>query len=293
LARFQKTKRPLSELASQVVVQLNDTHPALGIVELMRVLLDESGVPWKTAWETTTNVFNYTNHTVLPEALEKWPVSLFETVIPRHMELIWEINHRFLQLVRATFPAEEALVAAMSIIEEPQVVAAVSGAPAAVGEKLVRMAHLAVIGSRTVNGVADMHTHILKATLFQDFHRLWPTKITNLTNGVTPRRWLFQANPLLTELIDQLLGRTPSGAVPKDLSHMHDLGLVASDPNALELWRSCRQENKKRLIHLIESVCGISLDPHMLFDVQVCCCSVVAVLLQCCCSVVAVINSFD
>lgn len=275
LARFKKSSRPLVNLAEHVVVQLNDTHPALGIVELLRLLIDEEGLSWSEAWGLVTAVFNYTNHTVLPEALEKWPVTLIDKVLPRHMELIWEINHRFLKLVRAALPLEDALVAAMSIIEEHNE----KGEKHA--DKLVRMAHLAVIGSRRVNGVAAMHTEILKRTVLEDFARLWPSKIMNITNGVTPRRWLFQANPMLTDLINKLItgaSSSPSdGSAPcsvaKDFSQIRKLRDLVQDskiPGAmLEAWRSVRRANKLRLAQLIEELTGTVLDPNMLFDVQV------------------------
>jgi glycogen/starch/alpha-glucan phosphorylase-like protein len=270
LARYKKSRRPLIDLAQHVVVQLNDTHPALGIVELLRQLIDEEGLSWHKAWGIVTAVFNYTNHTVLPEALEKWPVTLLDKVLPRHMELIWEINHRFLKLVRTALPLEDALVAAMSIIEEHNE----KGEKHA--DKLVRMAHLAVIGSRRVNGVAEMHTEILKRTVLEDFARLWPSKIMNITNGVTPRRWLFQANPLLTDLINKLVtgaSSSPSGNAPfgvaQDFSQITKLRDLVHDSKALEMWRSVRRANKLRLAHLIEELTGTVLDPNMLFDVQV------------------------
>ena len=163
-----------------MAIQLNDTHPSISIPELMRLLLDDEMLPWEEAWDITSRTFGYTNHTILPEALEKWPVPMLEELLPRHMQIIFEINHRFLCQVDAKWPGDVERLAAMSIIEESQ-------------PKMVRMAHLAVVGSHVVNGVAEIHTALVKSRLFPEFNEMWPGRIVNVTNGVTPRRWILQA----------------------------------------------------------------------------------------------------
>ena len=178
----QQGLRTFDRFADKVAIQLNDTHPALAIAELMRLLVDREELPWDEAWDITTRSFGYTNHTVMREALERWPVSLLGALLPRHLEIIYEINTRFLDLVRARLGADDARCRRMSLIEEG-------------GEQRVRMAHLAIVGSHAVNGVAALHTEILKTRVFRDFHELWPDRFSNKTNGVTPRRWLFKSNP--------------------------------------------------------------------------------------------------
>ncbi|EKX33321.1 glucan phosphorylase [Guillardia theta CCMP2712] len=261
LARFSKTQESIIDLAKHVCIQLNDTHPALGIVELLRILLDEEDLPWDQAWDITTNIFNYTNHTVLPEALEKWSVSMIERLIPRHMQLIWEINHRFLQLVSLRWPDETSRLAAMSIIEEPG-----AGKDGVNGEKLVRMTHLAIVGSKYVNGVAEMHTEILKQGLFRVFYELWDHKFQNKTNGVTPRRWLQQANPALSKLLSLACA---SDSWCWDMSLLRRLRSTCNDSKLQEQWRAVKRGNKQRLAMLIDKECGVKLDLDMLYDVQV------------------------
>ena len=185
-ARFMRTNGPRwSELPRHVALQMNDTHPALCVAELMRILLDQARLPWGEAWEITLRVLAYTNHTLLPEALEKWPVDLFETLIPRQLEIIYEINRRFLDDVRARFPGDDERVRRVSLIEE--------GA-----RRRVRMAHLAIVGSHSVNGVAEIHSNLLRTHVLKDFAEQFPERFNNKTNGVTPRRWLAQANPWLS-----------------------------------------------------------------------------------------------
>lgn len=187
--RFKKSHRPWSEFTDQVAIQLNDTHPTLAIVELQRLLIDVEHLPWDQAWAIVTETFSYTNHTVLPEALEKWPVPLVQHLLPRHLQIIYDINLFFLQGVERKYPKDRDLLARVSIIEESQ-------------PQVIRMAYLAIIGSHKVNGVAELHSDLIKATIFKDFVDIYtPDKFTNVTNGITPRRWLHQANPKLSDLI--------------------------------------------------------------------------------------------
>ena len=191
--RYKKLNRAFSHLPDFVAIQLNDTHPAIAIPELMRLLFDEHGLDWDEAWSISQKTFAYTNHTVLPEALETWPVDLMGRLLPRHMEIIYEINQHFLDGVQSGQNMDEDLVKRVSLIAEE-------------GHQRVRMAHLAIVGSHTVNGVAELHSRILKTDLFKDFHTLFPGRLTNVTNGITPRRWLAQANPLLASLINETIG---------------------------------------------------------------------------------------
>ena len=241
----------------KVAIQLNDTHPALGIVELMRILIDLEELGWDEAWAITSAVFGYTNHTVLPEALERWPVSLLGHLLPRHLQLIYEINQRFLDGVRARFGADDARLRRMSIIEEGP-------------EQLVRMATLAVVGSRAVNGVAELHSRILRTQVFPDFDELWPGKFSNKTNGITQRRWLLKSNPELAALITDAIG---AGWVT-DLYELRKLAPRASDAGFAAAWRDIKRRNKLRLAETIRRQyerrgTPIRLDPDSLFDVQV------------------------
>lgn len=192
LARFKASNHPLSALPDKVAIQLNDTHPTLGIPELMRLLIDEEGLSWEDAWDLTRRVFAYTNHTVMPEALEKWSVQLMESLLPRHMKIIYDINHLFLREVESKWPGDVDRLKALSIIEEEP-------------ERKVRMANLAIVGSHHINGVAAIHSQLLTTHVFPYFYDLYPEKFTNVTNGVTPRRWLHQANPGLSKLISSTL----------------------------------------------------------------------------------------
>lgn len=231
-------------------IQLNDTHPALAIPEFMRLLIDEHGFSWDDAWDITRNTFNYTNHTLLPEALEKWPLPLFQSILPRHLEIIYEINRRFLKEVRIDHPFDNDFLARTSIIDEA-------------GDKYVRMANLACIGSRKINGVAALHTELLKKYVLKDFHDLWPQKIVNVTNGVTPRRWLALSNPGLSALITEAIG---TGWL-KDLQELKGLEKFASDAAFQEKWRRVKEERKEDAA--VYGTGDISINTKSIFDVQV------------------------
>lgn len=236
----------------KVAIQLNDTHPAIAVPELMRLLMDEKGLPYSQAWDITRRTFAYTNHTLLPEALEKWNVDLLGRLLPRHLEIIYTINHEFLQTVAAEIPNDEDAVRRMSIVAESPV-------------KQIRMAHLAVVGSHSVNGVAALHTDLIKQNLFSDFHRLWPEKINNKTNGITQRRWLKQANPALANLITDNIG---DGWVT-DLNALTQLsGKLDSQPFR-DNWSAVKELNKIVLADFIKEDLGVEVDPHSMFDVQV------------------------
>lgn len=249
LRRFKKHHSDLKELPDKVAVQLNDTHPAIAIPELMRVLLDEEGLDWDTAWDISCNTFAYTNHTVLPEALENWPVSLIELVLPRHIQIIYEINMRFLKELGVHYPGDFDRLRRMSIIAED-------------GDKKVRMAFLAIIGSHTVNGVAAVHTEIIKRSLFKDFYELWPEKFQNKTNGITQRRWLKFCNRSLADLINSRIG---DGWV-KDLEELRKLEEYADDPDFQKEWRAARRNNKVALAEMLKNRNGIIVDPDSMFD---------------------------
>ncbi len=251
LRRHKKQHGTVVGLADYAAVQLNDTHPAIAVAELMRLLLDEEGLPWDQAWEICTRTFAYTNHTVLPEALETWPVDLIGRLLPRHLEIIYEINQRFLQEVAARHPGDGERLTRMSIIAE--------GA-----ERRVRMAHLAIVGSHSVNGVAALHTQILKHSLFGDFHRLYPGKFKNITNGVTPRRWLLQANPALTRLISEAIG----SEWVCDLSQLKKLLPLAEDSSFRRAFAEAKLDNKKRVARYVLRKMGMGINPHTLFDCQ-------------------------
>lgn len=233
-------------------LQLNDTHPAIAIAELMRLLLDEWHLEWDEAWDITEHTFGYTNHTLMPEALEKWSVPLFEKLLPRHLELIYEINHRFIELIRNKFPLDVGKISRLSLIEES-------------GEKYIRMAHLACVGSHSINGVAALHSDLLIKNLLHDFHDLWPNKFSNKTNGVTPRRWVVLNNPLLTELISSKIG-TSWICNLKDLKKLEKL---AADNSFQKEWMDCRRKVKGLLADEIKTRCDIEVNPDSLFDVQV------------------------
>jgi starch phosphorylase len=233
-------------------VQLNDTHPAVAVAELMRLLVDVHQLAWDEAWEVTRATFAYTNHTLLPEALEKWTVDLFASLLPRHLEIIYEINRRFLDEVRAAFPGDGARLARLSIIDES-------------GPRYVRMAHLASVGSHKINGVAQLHSELLKQTVLCDFARLWPDKFCNVTNGVTPRRFVAVANPQLAQLIT---GRIGEGWL-RDTTELRQLEPLADDPEFQTQWREVKLANKRRLAALIAERTGITVNPESLFDILV------------------------
>ena len=233
-------------------VQLNDTHPAVAVAELMRLLIDEHSLGWDEAWKVTRATFAYTNHTLLPEALEKWSVDLFGALLPRHLEIIYEINRLFLDEVREKYPGDETRIARMSLIDESS-------------PRSIRMAHLATVGSHAVNGVAELHSDLLKKTVLRDFAELWPEKFFNVTNGVTPRRFVALSNPRLTELISARIGNNWL----KDLSQLRQLEPFADDTEFQQQWRDVKLANKRRLAALIQERTGIPVAPESLFDIQV------------------------
>lgn len=253
LHRFKQTKRPLREFPEAMGIQLNDTHPTLGIAELMRLLIDNEGLIWDDAWDIITRTFAYTNHTVMPEALEKWQVSLMSTLLPRLMKIIFDINAQFLALVEERWPGDIAKLTKLSIIEEHP-------------ERKVRMAHLAIVGSHKINGVAAMHSELLKTDVFAEFYALWPHKFENVTNGVTPRRWLAQANPGLANLISETL-KTENWKINLDL--LSGLRKFADDVHFHKKWMKIKHKNKKRLSKWIKANLGIDTSPDALFDVQI------------------------
>ncbi|MFO8085929.1 MAG: glycogen/starch/alpha-glucan phosphorylase [Desulfobacterales bacterium] len=233
-------------------VQLNDTHPAMAIPELMRILVDENGFGWDHAWSITEKTFSYTNHTLLPEALEKWPIDMFGGLFPRHLEIIYEINRRFLENVQKKFPAFPNLAEKISIIEEGE-------------RRFVRMANLACIGSHAINGVSALHTSLLKEGTFREFSQIWPEKIRNITNGVTPRRFLVLSNPGLANLITREIGDSWVASLEK----LQNLEPLIEDPDFRNSWRMVKTGNKKKLASVIEKRTGIRIDPDSLFDIQV------------------------
>jgi starch phosphorylase len=256
LRRFKNLGKLITELSDYVAIQLNDTHPTLAIPELMRILLDEEDLPWQTAWKVVTETFFFTNHTVLPEALEKWPVPLMEHLLPRHMQIIFDINFLFLQSVERMFPGDRDRLARMSLIEE--------GIP-----KNVRMAHLACIGSRKVNGVAELHSELVRTTVMKDFVDYFGiSKFGNVTNGVTPRRWLDQCNPNLSELITETL-KIPRSVWLKDLSKLEGLLDHVEDEEFQTTWASVKQANKERLAHYVQITLGLKVNTNALFDVHI------------------------
>lgn len=252
--RFKKSKKAWSSFPEQVAIQLNDTHPTLAIVELQRILIDLEGLEWDEAWSIVTNTFGYTNHTVLPEALEKWNVPLVQHLLPRHLQIIYDINMNFLQTVERRFPNDREMLGRVSIIEESQ-------------PKMVRMAYLAIIGSHKVNGVAELHSDLIKTTIFKDFVKIYgPDKFTNVTNGITPRRWLHQANPRLSELIASKLG---GHDFLTDLTLLNKLEAFADDREFKKEWQEIKYANKVRLAQHILNSNGVSVNPKALFDIQV------------------------
>jgi starch phosphorylase len=242
----------LNDFHETFAVQLNDTHPSIGVAELMRLLVDEHQMAWDTAWEITEKTFAYTNHTLLPEALEKWPISLFGTLLPRHLEIIYEINRRFLDQVRLKFGDDVSRIARMSLIDEG-------------GERYVRMAYLATVGSHKVNGVAELHSHLLKETTLHDFFELWPEKFLNITNGVTPRRFVVANNPRLTSLVTRRIG---DGWI-KQLDDLRQLEGLVGDAGFRREYQDVKQANKQDLADYIRAQTGITVNPDSMFDVQV------------------------
>jgi starch phosphorylase len=245
-------KRP-AQFYEMFAVQLNDTHPSIGVAELMRLLVDQCNVPWNKAWEVTQKTFGYTNHTLLPEALEKWPVPLFGSLLPRHLEIIYELNRRFLDEVKIRFPGDDTRVARMSLIDETP-------------PRYVRMANLASIGSHAINGVAALHSELLKQTVLSDFYQMMPKKFSNKTNGVTPRRWMVLANPGMADLITRYIGDSWIKYTESDLRRLEPL---AENPEFRAAWRAEKMANKQRLADRLAAKTGAKIDPHTLFDVQV------------------------
>ena len=250
--RYCKYHATFDALPDKVAIQLNDTHPSIAIPELMRLLVDIHHLEWKHAWDITARTFAYTNHTLMPEALETWPVALLESVLPRHMQIIYEINHCFLQDVMHHFPGDSDMLRRMSIIDEA-------------GERRVRMAHLAIVGSHHVNGVAEIHSHLMKTTIFSDFHRHYPGKLINITNGITPRLWLNQANPGLASLITTRIGK---GWIT-DLTQLRQLTGLADDADFQAEFLAVKRANKEYLASLTMSKLSLVINPDSLFDVQV------------------------
>ena len=250
--REVKNQKDWRALPDKVAIQLNDTHPAIGVAEMMYQLVDVHELEWDFAWELVKKVFAYTNHTLMPEALETWSLDLFGCLLPRHLEIIYRINHEFLQMVNHHFPGDAELLKRVSIIDESH-------------GRRVRMAHLAVVGSHTVNGVAALHSELLKTTLFADFNKIYPGKLTNVTNGITPRRWLNQSNTELTALITKVIGT----GFQKDLTQIVKLTPLADDKDFRKAFRAVKKQNKQRLANKIESVTGVKLNSGALFDVQI------------------------
>ncbi|MBT0587307.1 glycogen/starch/alpha-glucan phosphorylase [Alteromonas oceanisediminis] len=241
-----------SRFTDQVVIQLNDTHPAIAIPELMRILVDRAELDWDKAWDICTRTFAYTNHTLLPEALEKWPASMLEKILPRHLEIIYEINHRFMAQVEKKWPGNNVVKAKLSIIEES-------------GEKMVRMGNLSVIGSFRVNGVAEIHSKLVKQNLFPEFDQLWPEKLTNVTNGITPRRWLKACNPALSALVDKKVGAD----WPTNLDKLSGLTASASNKAFQKQFMQVKRNNKIALAKTIKELTGIDVNVDAIFDVQI------------------------
>ncbi|PIE59394.1 MAG: glycogen phosphorylase [Desulfobulbus propionicus] len=252
LRRYKKNNQTFTDFPNQVAVQLNDTHPAIAIPELMRILLDIEELGWVEAWDICTKTFAYTNHTLMPEALETWPVELIARILPRHMEIIYEINRRFLEEVADKYPGNLRKLREMSVIEEGSV-------------KRVRMANLAIIGSHSVNGVAALHTELLKTYLFRNFEEMYPGRINSKTNGITPRRWLLKCNPGLSALIGEKLGYD----WVTHLDQLRGLEAYIDDPDFQKKWQQVQLDNKKILAGIIHSQLGIEVDPHSMFDIHI------------------------
>lgn len=253
LRRFRKYNSDFRKLPQKAVIQINDTHPSLAIVECMRLLVDEHMIEWDKAWEITVKVFAYTNHTVMAEALEKWDVELFGKLLPRHLEIIYEINKRFLQEVARKFHSDDNRLQRMSIISQEY------------GRKIIKMSFLAIVGSNSINGVSELHTKIIKEVLFKDFYEMFPHRFNNKTNGITPRRWLLKANPRLSLLIEKKIG----SGWHKDLAKLNKLLSFAKNSDFCEKWDMTKQINKKDLADYIYKTTSIKVNPLSMFDVQV------------------------
>jgi len=252
LHSFLLKHKDWKKLPEKIAIQLNDTHPAIAIAEMMYQLVDIHFLDWRQAWGLVEKIFSYTNHTLMPEALETWSVELFDRLLPRHLAIIYRINHEFLEMVNHHFPGDSELLTRVSIIDETH-------------GRRIRMAHLAVIGSHTVNGVAALHSELLKATLFSDFHQIYPNKFINVTNGITPRRWLNQCNQDLTSLIEKVIGK----GFQRDLDKLKLLTPLADDEEFRKAFRTVKHKNKLRLASKIEDLLAVKLNPNSLFDLQV------------------------
>ncbi len=252
MRRYKKKHDTFDKFTDMVAVQLNDTHPAIAIPELMRLLLDIEGLGWEESWNICVNTFGYTNHTLMPEALERWRVDMMGKVLPRHLQIIYEINRRFLVELTEKYPGNERKIRDLSIIEEGPV-------------KMVRMAHLAIIGSHSVNGVAELHSQLLKERIFPDFHNFFPGRFNSKTNGITPRRWLLDVNPELADLISNHLG---FGWIT-DLDQLRGLEPLVDDPKFCKKWRKIKFDNKVALADYIQKTTGVTVKPGSMFDVQV------------------------
>ncbi|MCW8811559.1 MAG: glycogen/starch/alpha-glucan phosphorylase [Ignavibacteriaceae bacterium] len=252
IRKYKINHESLDKFAEKNAIQLNDTHPVIAIPELMRILIDDEGLSWKKAWEITTKTFAYTNHTVVPEALEEWSLQLFEELLPRHIQIVYEINRRFLEEVKKNYTTDQNILSGLSIINERD-------------GKSVRMANLAIVGSFAVNGVAALHTEILKTKIFPHFNKIYPGKFINITNGITPRRWLKTANPFLSKIISDKIGES----WVYNLDELHKLESFIDDQDFREAFRNAKWLNKKLLINLIEGENGIKINPESMFDVQI------------------------
>ena len=250
--RYLVTHRNFDKFSKKTAIQMNDTHPSLAITELMRILIDEQRLEWEQAWEITTLTCSYTNHTILSEALEQWPVSMFGTLLPRHLEIVYEINRRFLRDVALRYTGDNSRLSRMSIVGEGKT-------------KKVRMAHLAIVGSHSVNGVAALHTKLLREGIFRDFEEMYPGRISNKTNGITPRRWLLAANPKLAGLISDHIGK---GWI-RDLDQLKKIENLASDSSFQERFNAIKKQNKEELASITGALTGYTIDPDSIFDIQI------------------------
>jgi len=252
IRKYKINHKTFDKFAEKTAIQLNDTHPVIAIPDLMRILIDEEGLDWDKAWDITVKTFSYTNHTVVPEALEEWSESIMGELLPRHLQIIYEINRRFLEYVREHYSTDDKVISKLSIIREHP-------------EKKIRMSNLAIVGCHKVNGVAELHTEILKQTIFYHFHKIYPKKFINVTNGITPRRWLKSANPLLSGLISERIGNKWA----TKLTELKKLEKFIEDKEFLENWRGSKWLNKKLLINHIEQDYSIKINPDSIFDVQI------------------------
>ena len=252
IRRYKKAHTSFDTFSDKVAIQLNDTHPALAIAELMRILIDLEKLSWDKAWEITTNTFAFTNHTILPEAMEKWSIDLFRRVLPRHLDIIFQINQQFMNQVQERYHGDMGKMNRMSLIEENHT-------------KYIRMAHLSIIGSHSINGVAELHSSILKEKVFSDFHEMFPRRFNNKTNGVTPRRWLKACNPELSKLITEYIG----DSWVRDLSEIKKLQNHIDDSQLIDRWKKIKTYNKKQLAKYIQDSLSFEVDPTSLFETQI------------------------